>query len=172
MIVNRTDTKSYVCEQIPLLHRGHFTGHPASTKIPTAIPPFSGSNFSTELLLTLELNRKSQIKYGGRKTGSTYISAPRWDRKEIPNATPTLLGSSFSMELSSTLWGQTGSQKSNNAAAKPEVLISQVLAKVDTKFQMLHPHCMGPASQWICGIHFYNNTKLRNQYYARKSMNK
>ena len=67
--------------------------------------------------------------------------------KKIPTATHAFSGSNFSTELFSSLWDETGSQKSNMATAKPEVLISQVLGKVDTKFQMLHPHCWGPASQ-------------------------
>ena len=40
------------------------------------------------------------------------------------------MGSSFSKELLTTLWDETGNQKSNMAIAKPEVLISQLLAGV------------------------------------------
>jgi hypothetical protein len=71
------------------------------------------------------------------------------------------------MELSSTLRDQTGSQKSNMAAAKPEVLISQVLDKVDTKFQMLHPHFRGPASQWSCHQHCGVKPEVRNQIWRK-----
>ena len=39
------------------------------------------------------------------------------------------------------------------AAAKPEVLTSQLLGKVETKFAMLYPHFWGPASQWSCRQH-------------------
>ena len=39
------------------------------------------------------------------------------------------------------------------ATAIPEVLISQVLDKVDAKFQMLHSHIWGPASHWSCRQH-------------------
>ena len=57
------------------------------------------------------------------------------------------------MELSSTLWDQTGSQKSNMATAKAEVLISQLLGEIEMKFQMPHAHCWGPAYQWSCRQH-------------------
>ena len=40
-----------------------------------------------------------------------------------------------------------GSQKSNMAAAKPEVRISQLLDEIETTFQRLTPHFRGPAFQ-------------------------
>ena len=52
-------------------------------------------------------------------------------------ANSTFLGSSFRMELRQTMWEVTGSQNSNMAAAKPEVLISQLLYGIETKFQRL-----------------------------------
>ena len=49
------------------------------------------------------------------------------------------------------------------AAAKPEVLISQLLDKVDPKFQMLNPHCRGTASQWSCCKHCGIKPEVRNK---------
>ena len=112
---------------------------------------------------TVGWNRKSEIKHGGRPTGSTYISAYRQGRNEISNAKPTLLGSSFSTELLFILWYQNGSQKSNMATDKPDVLISQLLGEIETKFQMPHPHCWGPASQWSCCQHCQIKPEVRNK---------
>ena len=117
----------------------NFRCMPRRKKIPTTTPPHFGVQLLNGIVVnTVGSNRKSEIKHGGRQTGSTFISAPRYGRNEIPNATPRLLGSSFSMELWSVLWVQTGSQKSNMAAAKPEVLISHVLQQIDTRFQRLY----------------------------------
>ena len=66
--------------------------------------------------------------------------------------------------------GQTGSQKSNMAAAKPEILISQVLDKVDEKFQMLHQHFRAPASQWSCHQHYEVKPEVRNQIWRPPSL--
>ena len=49
--------------------------------------------------------------------------------------------------MNSTMYYETGSQKSMMAAARQEVLISQFLGKVEAKFQMLHKHFRGPGSQ-------------------------
>ena len=94
---------------------------------------------------------------------SSNISAPRRGRNEIRNARTTLLGTSFSMELFPTLWDETGSQKSKMAAAKPEVLDSQLLGEVETKFQMLYPHCWGPASQGSCFQYCGMKPEARNK---------
>ena len=67
------------------------------------------------------------------------------------------------MELLSTLWDKTASQKSNMAAAKQEVLISQVLDEIETKFQMVHPHFWGPAFQWSGCQHCGIKPEVRNQ---------
>src|SRR5664279_40176 len=40
------------------------------------------------------------------------------------------------------------SQKSKMAASKPDILISQLLDKIETKFQRLTLHFRGPATQW------------------------
>src|SRR5664279_746688 len=79
--------------------------------------------------------RKSEIQDGGLQTGYTYISASRQDRSEIPTANPTCSRSSNSMGLVGILCDQTGSGKSNMAASKPDILISQLLDKIETKFQ-------------------------------------
>ena len=49
------------------------------------------------------------------------------------------------------------------ASAIPEVLISQVLDKLDAKFQMLHPHFRCPASQWSCHQHCGIKPAVKNK---------
>src|SRR5664279_4110095 len=73
---------------------------------------------------TTRCNRKSEIQDGGRQTGSTFISASIPDTNEIPTATPMFSGSRNSMVITRILPEVTGSQKSNMAAAKPEVIIT------------------------------------------------
>src|SRR5664279_961535 len=41
-----------------------------------------------------------------------------------------------------------GSRKSKMAASKPDILISQLLDKIETKFQRLTLHFRDPATQW------------------------
>jgi len=43
---------------------------------------------------------------------------------------------------------QTGSEKSNMAASKPEILISQLLDEIETKFPRSHLHFGDPAFEW------------------------
>src|SRR5664279_4511844 len=52
------------------------------------------------------------------------------------------------MGLVRILREQTRSRKSNITASKPDILISQLLDKIETKFQMLTLHFRGPATQW------------------------
>ena len=58
----------------------------------------------------------------------------------------------------------TGNAKSKMAAAKPEVLISQLLYQIATKFQRLHPHFWGPPTQqnWCghCDIEVTGKSKM------------
>src|SRR5664279_4142772 len=73
------------------------------------------------------------------QTGSTYISAGRQDRNEIPTATPPFPRSRSSGKLMRILWDATGRWNSKIAAAKPEVPISLLVDKIETKFQWLPP---------------------------------
>ena len=49
------------------------------------------------------------------------------------------------MGLMHTLSEQTGCGKSNMAASKPEIPISQFAGETETKFQRLNLHFRGPA---------------------------
>src|SRR5208282_1609463 len=97
---------------------------------------------------TVRCNRKSVFKDGGRQTGSTYISASRQDSNAVPKANPPFSGSSNSMAPLRILSDVTGSLLLKMAAAKPEVLISQLLDKIATPFQRQTPHFRDPATQW------------------------
>src|SRR5664279_3265413 len=74
-------------------------------------PIFRVQHFNGTIGNIAGCNRKSEIQYGGRQTGSTHISASRIDRSEIPTATPIFSGSSSSMELLGISPDVTGSQK-------------------------------------------------------------
>ena len=79
---------------------------------------FSGSSNPMEVVWMLcdqTGSRKSNM--AAIQTGSTQISACRWDRNEIPKATPMFSGSRNSMEILRMLSDQTGSRKSNHKAA-------------------------------------------------------
>ena len=86
-----------------------------------------------------------------RKTGKTYISASRQDINALPTANPTFLGSSNPMELWRIVPDVTGSRFLKMAAAKPEVVISQLLDKISTPFQRVTP---------IFGVLDINGTNL------------
>src|SRR5664279_887777 len=48
------------------------------------------------------------------------------------------------------------------AAAKPEVLVSQLLHEILTKFQRLPPHIRGSAFQWSCCEYCCMKPEARN----------
>jgi len=80
------------------------------------------------------------VNQGWRQlTGSryeiTYISARTHDSNEISTATPTFWRSSNSVELVSILHDVNGSRKSKLTAVKPEVHVSQLVDKIESKFQ-------------------------------------
>jgi len=52
------------------------------------------------------------------------------------------------MGLLKMLYDQTGSEKSNMAAFKPEVPISKLVDKIGMKIQRLYICFRGPATQW------------------------
>ena len=91
------------------------------------LPPVLGVKLSNETNgNALRPNRKWEIQHGGRQNGSTYISACRPLRNAVSTAKPMFSGSPNSMGCSSMPRDHTGSGNSNMAAAKPEVLISQL----------------------------------------------
>ena len=65
----------------------------------------------------------------------------------IPTAKPMFSGSGNSMALLLMIPGVIGSRKLKTAAAKPEVLIYQLLDQIVTPFQRLTHHFRGPATQ-------------------------
>src|SRR5208282_4281893 len=111
-------------------------------------PIFGDQQPNGTLANSARCNRKSVFKDGGRQTGSTYISASRKDINAVPTANPPLSGSSNPMELLRIVPDATGSRFLKMAAAKPEVLISQLLDQIATPFQRLTHHFRGPAAQW------------------------
>ena len=86
---------------------------PDSNSVPTATTTYSGSSNSMALSrIFARCNRKSEIKDGGRRTGSTYISASRLDSTAVPTATPPpfpISGSSNSPAVLPILPDVTGS---------------------------------------------------------------
>ena len=93
-------------------------------------------------------NGQCKIQNGGLRIGTVNISACRWDRNEISTAKPTFSGSGNPTGLRRILCNQTGSGNYKMAASKPEVLISQLVDKIQTKSQRLNLHFRGPTVQW------------------------
>jgi hypothetical protein len=58
-----------------------------------------------------------------------------------------------------------GSDKSNMAATKPEVLISQNLQDIETRFQRLPLQFMGPTSPWSYGEQCGMRPEASNKYF-------
>ena len=83
------------------------------------------------------------------KTGSKYISASRQDSNAVLRNNPPFSGSRNSAELLGILPDVTGSRKLKMATVKPELLISQPLDKIATRFQRLTP---------IFGVHQLSDT--------------
>jgi len=81
------------------------------------------------------------------KNGYTYISACRQDGSEILTAVSMFSESSYLMRSTGMLYDQTESGKSNMAASKREVHISQLLDVIETKFQRLYLCFLGQAIQ-------------------------
>ena len=69
----------------------------------------------------------SQIQYGGRQTGSTYISGSILDSSEIPKATPMFPWTIGAMACTSMSYVFPVYVEFNMAAAKPEVVITYVV---------------------------------------------
>jgi len=67
------------------------------------------------------------------KTGYAYISACRQDGSELLTAISMFSGSSYPMRSTGMLYDQTGSGKSNMAASKQELHISQLVDVIETK---------------------------------------
>ena len=68
-----------------------------------------------------------KIQYGGRQTGSTYISGSILDSCEIPKATPMFPWTIGAMAGTSMSYVFLVSVEFKMAAAKPEVVITSVI---------------------------------------------
>src|SRR5664279_1367689 len=82
-------------------------------------------------------NRKPDNQDGCLQTGSTYNSACILERNAMLTATLTFSGSSNSMGLLQILSDIIGSRKSNMAAVKPEVVITQCTKEIGRRFRRL-----------------------------------
>ena len=97
-----------------------------SPKFQRLPPIFETQQFKETIANSTRHNRKSEIQDGGRLTGITYNSACRLDSNVISTASPTFSRSSISMGPLRILPDITRSRKSKMAAAKPELLITQL----------------------------------------------
>jgi hypothetical protein len=79
------------------------------------------------------------MQYGGRQTGSSFISGSTTDRNTVPTAKPIILRSGNLLNSSPITYDIILSLKYNMAAAKPEVVLSRVLQQIETQFQRLNP---------------------------------
>ena len=93
----------------------------------------------------------SEIQYGGRQTGSTYISGSTLDSSKIPKATPMfpwIIGATActSMSYVFPLYVEF-----NMAAGEPEVVITNVVLWLEMPFQKLLPCFQGSTTRWYGG---------------------
>ena len=73
----------------------------------------------------------SQIQYGGRQTGSTYISVSTTDSSEIPTATPMFPWTVGAMACASMSYVFPVYVEFNMAVNKPEVVIIYVVLQLE-----------------------------------------
>jgi len=76
------------------------------------------------------------------------ISASMLARYKISAATLRFLGSGISMALVGLLQDETGSGKPKMATSEMELVIRQLLEKIETKFRRLDLHFRDPAVEW------------------------
>src|SRR5664279_272409 len=93
-------------------------------------------------------NRKPDNQDGCLQTGSTYNSACRLDRRAISAATPMFSGSSNPTKLLRITTDVSRSGKSKMAAAKPEVIITQLVVQIETRYQRLPPCFRDHTTRW------------------------
>jgi len=107
---------------------------------------FSGGKESNGTIVnTVRRNRKSEIQDGGLQSGNTYISPCGHDSNNILRVIPMILGSSNSIGLLEILCDLVGIWKSNMAAHKPKVSISQLVDKSWIIFKELYLYFWGRA---------------------------
>ena len=89
----------------------------------------------------------SQIQYGGRQTGSTYISGSTLDISEIPKATPMFPRAIGAMRCFSMSYMFPVYVEFNMAAAKPEIVITMRRYEIEMLFRRLDVGFRGRQSQ-------------------------
>ena len=80
----------------------------------------------------------------------------------MSKAITKLLGPSDARTRRATLDALSMTIKSNMAADKPEVLISQFVDTIGTRFQGLHLCFRDPAIQWNYSQYYYTTQEVRN----------
>ena len=102
-------------------------------------PMFWVQQLNGAITNTVKCNRKSVFQDGGRKTGSTYISASRQDSNAVPMAKSAFSRSRKSVALFRIQPDVNGSRYFKMAADAPEVLMYRLLEKIATPFERLTP---------------------------------
>ena len=92
-------------------------------------------------------NRKWQIRDGGLQTGSTHISADRYNRNTLSKAVFMFLRSSYPIGQSITLHDLAGSGLSKIAASKTELWISRLVNMISADIQRLYLCFWGQATR-------------------------
>ena len=122
------------------------------TRFQRLLPCFLGPAIHRTMASYRQVYHHPVFQHGGLITGrdgiwagNMFISACRLARSAISTATPMFSESQNPMGSLGLLPVQTGSGKSKIVAAKPEVLISQLVDTLGTWFQRLPPCFLGPA---------------------------
>jgi len=110
-----------------------------------AAPIFVLQQLIGTIVHSTQCNGSPEIQDGDIQTRSTNISACRQDRNAISRADHPFVGYSNSSVQCSIVMDIRGVQKFKLAACKPEVLISQLLDKIGTRFQRLNLCFLGSA---------------------------
>jgi hypothetical protein len=114
--------------------------------MPTATPVFVRSNFSMGLSVSLSDETRSQkSKMAAENNVISRISANIHDSNEFLTANPTLIFRRLASQWNYfyILSDVSGSRKSKMAACKPEVLLSQLVYEIETRFPRPTPHLRG-----------------------------
>jgi len=126
--------------------------------MPTATPISDYGHSNGTIGENVRCDRKWKIQDGDRLTSKMYISACTQDINEIPTAIPMFSGSNCQMRIEGNIvLEETGSGISKMAAINLKILISQLIDKTGTRFQLLNLCFRGPAIQ--------RQSKLRYKYF-------
>jgi len=115
---------------------------------------FDDSHSNGTIGETVRCDQKWKNQDGGHSTWITYSSAYTQDSNDIQTAIPMFFGVRLSNYDNRDDVRETGSGKSKMAAIELEVLIYQLVDKIETRFQRLNLSFRGPAIQWNYGEEF------------------